>query len=89
MTTIHERNRSLVQTGEFLRELTQNSDMPESVRREAKTLLRHYPNAQNILRAGRLEKLRKEELGLLADKYGPLHPVLAFWLGEEPEYSEE
>lgn len=41
MTTPHERTRSLIQTWEFLQELSKDSDIPESKRRQAKALLRH------------------------------------------------
>ncbi|MDY0835242.1 BPSL0761 family protein [Pseudomonas sp. SED1] len=37
-----ERTRSIVQAGEFLRELSRDQTLPESVRQQAKGLLRHY-----------------------------------------------
>lgn len=48
MTMVHERNRSLIQTGEFLRELSQDMELPESIRSQAKALLRHYPTAKDL-----------------------------------------
>jgi len=44
MTTPHERTRSVVQAREFLRELARSTDVSESVRTEARRLLRHYPS---------------------------------------------
>lgn len=41
MTMPCERTRSIVQTGEFLRELSRDQTLPESVRQQAKRLLRH------------------------------------------------
>nr|WP_305763955.1 BPSL0761 family protein [Collimonas sp. OK307] len=40
----HERTRSVVQAREFLQELARSADVPESVRTEARRLLRHYPS---------------------------------------------
>lgn len=89
MTTTCERNRSLVQTWEFLQELSKDADIPESRRRQAKVLLRHYPTAQDIALEGRLDKRRREELTLLADKHGPLHPALVSWLLVESIFTDE
>jgi hypothetical protein len=44
MTMPVERARSVVQAREFLQELMHSTDVPESVRREARRLLRHYPS---------------------------------------------
>lgn len=89
MTTPHERTRSLTQAWEFLQELSKDSDIPESKRRQAKALLRHYPTAQDIALEDQLNRRRREELMLLADKHGPLHPVLATWLIFESMISGE
>ena len=62
MTMVHERNRSLIQTWEFLIELSQDMELPESIRSQAKALLRHYPTAKDISLAGRLRQHRKKEL---------------------------
>lgn len=46
MTVPEERTRSLLQTREFLQELTRpemTPGVPEEVRRQARVLLRHYP----------------------------------------------
>ncbi|MEJ6656537.1 MAG: BPSL0761 family protein [Pseudomonas sp.] len=80
MTTPYERNQSLIGTYEFLRELAEDMDIPESTRRQAKALLRHYPTAQVIELEGQVQMRCREELALVADKHGPLHPVLASWL---------
>ena len=89
MTMPHERTRSLVLTGEFLQELAKNAELPELMRRQAKALLRHYPSAQDIGLKIQVESRCREELALLADKHGLLHPVLAIWLGSEPMLGEE
>lgn len=44
MTTPNERTRSVIQAREFLQELMRSADVPESVRTEARRLLRHYPS---------------------------------------------
>ncbi|MBU2332976.1 MAG: hypothetical protein KJ881_12845, partial [Gammaproteobacteria bacterium] len=69
MTTVYERTRSVVQTREFLQVLSKDKSLPESIRRQAETLLRHYPTAESIWLAGRVEERSKEELSLLADKH--------------------
>ncbi len=79
MTMVHERTRSVVQTGEFLAALSKDKSLPDSVRRQAKRLLRHYPSAKDIWFAGRCEKRRQEEIELLADTHASLHPALALW----------
>ena len=56
MTMPCERTRSVVQAGEFLRELTQDDSLPNSIRRQAKHLLRHYPSRREMLLAGQVEE---------------------------------
>lgn len=56
MTLPHERTRSVVKTEEFLRELTRNAELPDDIRRYAKSLLRHYPSTNQIFLLGRLEE---------------------------------
>ena len=89
MTMVHERTRSVVQTRDFLRDLSRDSSLPESIRLQAERLLRHYPEAADIWLAGKLEERRREELSLLADKYEPLHPALGCWLAAEPLVCDE
>lgn len=57
MTMPSERTRSLVQTGEFLRELSKDQTLAESVRQQAKCLLRHYPEPGEIFGIGSFEEL--------------------------------
>ncbi|RMN76418.1 hypothetical protein ALQ53_200073 [Pseudomonas cannabina] len=56
MTMPNERTRAVIQTGEFLLELSRDSSLPERIRRDAKFLLRHYPNPFQIMLAGRIEE---------------------------------
>lgn len=56
MTMPCERTRSIVQTGEFLRELSSDQTLPESVRQQAKCLLRHYPEPWVIFGIGSFEE---------------------------------
>ena len=55
MTLPHERTRSVIKTEEFLRELARNTELPQDIRSYAKSLLRHYPSADQIFWLGRLE----------------------------------
>lgn len=88
MTRVHERTRSVVQTRDFLQELAGDMCLPESVRHQAKNLLRHYPTAEAVWLAGKVEERTKQELSLLADKHGSLHPVLVSWLLNDPFFSD-
>ncbi|WP_342637289.1 BPSL0761 family protein, partial [Pseudomonas aeruginosa] len=45
MTLPHERTRSVIKTEAFLRELARNTELPQDIRSYAKSLLRHYPSA--------------------------------------------
>ncbi|WP_317622771.1 BPSL0761 family protein [Pseudomonas amygdali] len=56
MTTPNERTRAVIQTGMFLLELYRDSSLPERIRRDAKFLLRHYPDQFQVLLAGRIEE---------------------------------
>ncbi len=86
MTMAYERTRSVVQAREFLQVLSKDKSLPENIRRQAENLLRHYPTAEAIWLAGRVEERSKEELSLLADKHGPIHPVLVSWLLSDPMF---
>lgn len=55
MTTPAERTRSVLKTRHFLQELSHDVAMPESVRDQAKVLLRHYPEEHNLESVIRLE----------------------------------
>lgn len=56
MTMPCERTRSVLQAREFLIELSQNTNLPDATRRQAKQLLRHYPSQMEMLDAGQLEE---------------------------------
>ncbi|MBI6578726.1 DUF2384 domain-containing protein [Pseudomonas viridiflava] len=84
MTTVAERTRSVVGAGEFLVTLSKDKLLPDHIRRQAKQLLRHYPSAQDIWRAGRLEIIRQEEIAYFRDISISLHPALAIWTCCEP-----
>lgn len=56
MTMPHERTRAVIQTRDFLIELSRNTELPEAVRSSAKHLLRHYPSASEVLKAGEGEE---------------------------------
>jgi hypothetical protein len=62
MTMPNERTRALIQTRHFLVELAEDSALSASVRRQAHPRLRHYPNANEMLRAGHLEAQRVDRL---------------------------
>ena len=50
MTMPSERSRSVVQTREFLVELSRNKELPESVRDQARFLLRHFPKKDDVVK---------------------------------------
>ncbi|MFU5473742.1 BPSL0761 family protein, partial [Pseudomonas aeruginosa] len=52
MTLPYERTRAIVKTEEFLRELSRHSGLPQDIRSYAKSLLRHYPSADQIFSLG-------------------------------------
>ncbi|MDD0999440.1 hypothetical protein M5G20_26750 [Pseudomonas sp. TNT2022 ID1044] len=56
MTMPDERSRAVVQTREFLVELSRDSSLPDRVRRDAKFLLRHFPTRDEVALAGRIEE---------------------------------
>jgi len=56
MTMPSERTRAVIHTREFLQEISQDVSLPDSVRRQAKHLLRHYPSRSEMLLAGRVEE---------------------------------
>ena len=56
MTLPRERTRSVIKTEEFLRELSRNAELPQDIRSYAKSLLRHYPSADQVFSLGRLEE---------------------------------
>ncbi|UVJ41940.1 hypothetical protein NVV94_14680 [Pseudomonas sp. LS1212] len=56
MTLPYERTHAVVQTREFLVEVSRDTTLPESIRNEAQRLLRHYPSQDDGLLAGRIEE---------------------------------
>ncbi|MCY1461018.1 hypothetical protein D9M71_786320 [compost metagenome] len=62
MTMPSERTRAFIQTRDFLVELEQDPMLSASIRRQARQLLRHYPHANEILRAGQLEERSVDRL---------------------------
>lgn len=57
MTLPYERTRSLIQTADFLLQLSRSQDISDPLRNEAKRLLRHYPDADLILGLGKFEEI--------------------------------
>lgn len=53
MTIPSERTRLVIQTREFLVDLSRNKTLPEAVRTEARRLLCHYPSADEVCWPGR------------------------------------
>lgn len=49
MTMPEERTRAVIQTHDFLVELSRDKSLPEKIRRDAKFLLRHYPVKTDIV----------------------------------------
>nr|WP_090352173.1 BPSL0761 family protein [Pseudomonas oryzae] len=62
MTMPTERTRAIIQTREFLVSLSRDQALPEAVRNEARRLLRHYPTANEVLLAGKVEERREDSL---------------------------
>ncbi|SFQ27356.1 hypothetical protein SAMN05216229_11544 [Geopseudomonas sagittaria] len=62
MTMPSERTRAIIQTREFLVDLSRDQALPEAVRTEARRLLRHYPAADEVLLAGKVEEQREDGL---------------------------
>jgi hypothetical protein len=52
MTLPYERTWAVVETRRFLAEVLANRRIPSSVREQARTLLRHYPNPSDVFHAG-------------------------------------
>ena len=56
MTMPSERARAVIHTKEFLQELSQDASLPESIRWQARPLLRHYPTRREMLLASQVEE---------------------------------
>ena len=57
MTMPVERTRSVIQTGDFLRELSRSQEIPEPIRAEAARLLRHFPEPHLLFHAAWLDEI--------------------------------
>ncbi|POP63750.1 BPSL0761 family protein [Pseudomonas syringae] len=64
MTMPHERTRAVLQTRDFLMELSRDKSLPEKIQHDAKFLLRHYPLKTDLEQAGLLEEQ--------PERFGPL-----------------
>ncbi len=62
MTMPSERTRAIIQAREFLVDLYRDRELPEAVRTEAHRLLHHYPTADEVLLAGKVEEQREDGL---------------------------
>ncbi|MNG28981.1 hypothetical protein D3C84_1143340 [compost metagenome] len=62
MTMPNEYTRALIQTRDFLVELAEDAALSASIRRPARQRLRHYPHANEILRAGQLDERSVDRL---------------------------
>jgi hypothetical protein len=75
MTMPHERTRSVIQTRDFLVELSCDPSLPERIRRDAKFLLHHYPTRDDMVTAGRIEEHTNSLAGLLGPVFSsPAEP---------------
>ncbi|WP_090268487.1 BPSL0761 family protein [Pseudomonas panipatensis] len=60
MTMPHERTRAVLQTRDFLLEISRDQTLSEKIRHDAKFLLRHYPSEFDLKMAGRIEESVRE-----------------------------
>lgn len=70
MTMPSERTRALRWAGEFLQEAIEVPELPLELKRQIKTILRHYPGASEIAHQA---------------KYGTQSEVIGRWLGPEDQ----
>lgn len=71
MTMPHERTRSVIQTRDFLLDLSRDPSLPERIRHDAKFLLRHFPTRGDMVTAGRIEEHTNSLAGLLGPVFSP------------------
>lgn len=88
MTTVYERTRSVIETSDFLLRLIRDNSLPDTVRSEARQLLRHYPTPDAVRLAGRWEVIRQDEVSKLPGSPKALHPALATWPLLEPLFCD-
>lgn len=62
MTMPKERTRSIIQARDFLVKQYCDRALPESVRDQARRLLRYYPTSKEILWAGKAEEQMRSGL---------------------------
>lgn len=55
MTMPDERARAVIETKQFLQELVRDSRLQPETRRQAKVLLRHYPDERDVMLIAQLE----------------------------------
>lgn len=72
MTMPGERTRAVIQTHEFLVELSRDTSLPAKVRRDAKFLLRHYPSKADMERAVQTVELPVSLAGIIEPVFGNL-----------------
>lgn len=65
MTMPYERTRAVIQTRDFLFELSRDASLSERIRRDARFLLRHYPTKDDMVTASRIEEQASSVAGLL------------------------
>lgn len=71
MTMPHERTRAVLQTREFLVELSLDPTASEKIRRDAKFLLRHYPSEFDLQIACQIEERAYDlPFGILGPVFG-------------------
>jgi len=70
MTTPHERTRSVIQTRDFLIELSRDTSLPDRLRRDAKFLLRHYPDKSHMALASLMGEQTDSIAGLMGPVFG-------------------
>ena len=56
MTMPEERSRAVLEARDFLLELSRDHSLPERVRHNARSLLRHFPTREDIRLAGLIEE---------------------------------
>lgn len=65
MTLPHERTRSLIQAGELLQELSKDTGLAETIRKQATAVLRHYPSKEEVVQIGKRDEMADNVFGPL------------------------
>lgn len=66
MTLPYERTRAVIETRKFLEKLESDETLPESVRKHAQWLLRHYPSEQEVLLTGQLQEQSAQPISVFS-----------------------